>query len=59
MNNTTTIEQWIDKLSEIADERMSPWLCDNTEEVFEEISEVDDARGHIHDAIELLRSYIQ
>lgn len=59
MNTTTTIQQWIDELGKIADEHMSPWLGDNTEEVFEEISEVDDARGHIHDAIELLQSYIQ
>ena len=56
---STDIQYWIYKLSEIADERMSPWLCDNTEKVFEEISEVDDARGHIHDAIELLQSYIR
>lgn len=38
-----------------ADELLAAWLMDNTEDVFEEIEEVDDARVIINEVIEDLK----
>jgi 6-phosphogluconate dehydrogenase (decarboxylating) len=47
------IEKVLGKIRQ-AEFLINDWLADNTDKVFEEQPDIDAARGHINDAIELL-----